>query len=250
MIFKFNLAGSHLTAGFHSIIIMDIDKSDTPKVENQSHDNKLCVVIPYVKSVHHQMALLYAIRSLCTYLMAEFRIIVIGDKEDWFGPELVHVPASLSIVDNDSIMDDAFVKVTLVEKLSSEIIWMMPDTFLLHPLSVHHMMIPKVSESFKFDTGLPFGVNVEKVVQYLTDEKVEPLTMEACQKCSSSACPVIVDWRKNEWLLPVVSARPDAKKFEELTSKRFFLRFSKEGWSEFLEGRLAVMYPNKSKYEL
>ena len=244
------MAGSHLTAGFYSISIMTEELTDTPKVENQSHDNKLCVVIPYAKSVHHPMALLYAIRSLCTYLMAEFRIIVIGDKEDWFGPELGHVPASLSIVDNDSIMDDAFVKVTLVENLSSEFIWMMPDTFLLHPLSVHHMMIPKVSESFKFDTGLPFGVNVEKVVQYLTDEKVEPLSMEACQKCSSLACPVIVDWRKNEWLLPVVSVRPDAKKFEELTSKRFFLRFSKEGWSEFLQGQLKAMFPLKSRYEL
>ena len=244
------MAGSHLTAGFYSISIMTEELTDTPKVENQSHDNKLCVVIPYAKSVHHPMALLYAIRSLCSYLMAEFRIIVIGDKEDWFGPELVHVPASLSTVDNDSIMDDAFAKVTLVENLSSEFIWMMPDTFLLHTLSVHHMMIPKVTESLKYDTGLPFAVNVKRVVEYLTAMLDEPLTMEVCQKCSSSACPVIVDWRKNEWLLPVVSARPDAKKFEELTSKRFFLRFSKEGWSEFLEGRLAVMYPNKSKYEL
>ena len=75
-------------------------------VENQSCEKKLCVVIPYAKSVHQPMALLYAIRSLCTYLMAEFRIIVIGDKEDWFGPELIHIPASLSAVNADSIMDE------------------------------------------------------------------------------------------------------------------------------------------------
>ena len=219
-------------------------------VENQSCEKKLCVVIPYAKSVHQPMALLYAIRSLCTYLMAEFRIIVIGDKEDWFGPELVHVPASLSTVDADSIMDDAFAKVTLVENLSSEFIWMMPDTFLLNPLSVHHMMIPKASESLKYDTGLPFAVNVEKVVGYLTAMLDEPLTMEACQKCSSSGCPVIVDWRKNEWLLPVVSSRPDAAKFADLVDKRYFLRFSKEGWSKFLQDQLAVRYSQKSKYEV
>lgn len=219
-------------------------------VENQSCEKKLCVVIPYAKSVHQPMALLYAIRSLCTYLMAEFRIIVIGDKEDWFGPELVHVPASLSTVDADSIMDDAFAKVTLVENLSSEFIWMMPDTFLLNPLSVHHMMIPKASESLKYDTGLPFAVNVEKVVGYLTAMMDEPLTMEACQKCSSSGCPVIVDWRKNEWLLPVVSSRPDAAKFADLLAKRYFLRFSKEGWSKFLQDQLADRYSQKSKYEV
>ena len=219
-------------------------------VENQSCEKKLCVVIPYAKSVHQPMALLYAIRSLCTYLMAEFRIIVIGDKEDWFGPELVHVPASLSAVDADSIMDDAFAKVTLVENLSSEFIWMMPDTFLLNPLSVHHMMIPKASESLKYDTGLPFAVNVEKVVGYLTAMMDEPLTMEACQKCSSSGCPVIVDWRKNEWLLPVVSSRPDAAKFTDLLAKRYFLRFSKEGWSKFLQDQLADKFPLKSRYEV
>ena len=219
-------------------------------VENQSCEKKLCVVIPYAKSVHQPMALLYAIRSLCTYLMAEFRIIVIGDKEDWFGPELVHVPASLSTVDADSIMDDAFAKVTLVENLSSEFIWMMPDTFLLNPLSVHHMMIPKASESLKYDTGLPFAVNVEKVVGYLTAMMDEPLTMEACQKCSSSGCPVIVDWRKNEWLLPVVSSRPDAAKFTDLLAKRYFLRFSKDGWSKFLQDQLADRYFQKSKYEV
>lgn len=219
-------------------------------VENQSCEKKLCVVIPYAKSVHQPMALLYAIRSLCTYLMAEFRIIVIGDKEDWFDPELIHIPASLSTVDADSIMDDAFAKVTLVENLSSEFIWMMPDTFLLNPLSVHHMMIPKASESLKYDTGLPFAVNVEKVVGYLTAMLDEPLTMEACQKCSSSGCPVIVDWRKNEWLLPVVSSRPDAAKFADLVDKRYFLRFSKEGWSKFLQDQLADKYSLKSRYEV
>ena len=219
-------------------------------VENQSCEKKLCVVIPYAKSVHQPMALLYAIRSLCTYLMAEFRIIVIGDKEDWFDPELIHIPASLSTVDADSIMDDAFAKVTLVENLSSEFIWMMPDTFLLNPLSVHHMMIPKASESLKYDTGLPFAVNVEKVVGYLTAMMDEPLTMEACQKCSSSGCPVIVDWRKNEWLLPVVSSRPDAAKFADLVDKRYFLRFSKEGWSKFLQDQLADKYSLKSRYEV
>ena len=139
MIFKVNLAGSLRTVGFYSIFIMTPEKSETPMVENQSCEKKLCVVIPYAKSVHQPMALLYAIRSLCTYLMAEFRIIVIGDKEDWFGPELIHIPASLSAVNADSIMDDVFAKVTLVEHLSDEFILMMPDTFLLNPLSVHHM---------------------------------------------------------------------------------------------------------------
>ena len=229
---------------------MTKEKAEIPKVENQSCDKKLCVVIPYAKLVHQQAALLYTIRSLCSYLMEELRIIVIGDKEDWFGSELEHIPASLSVVDADSILDDAFAKVTLIENLPSEFIWMTPDTFLLNPLSVHHLMIPKVSESVKFDTGLPFGVNVEKVVQYLTAMMDEPLTVDACQKCCSSGSPVIVDWRKTEWLLPVVSAQPDAKKFAELAGKRFFLRFSREGWSEFLQARLQEMFPLKSRYEV
>ena len=213
------------------------DKKDTSVAEKEQILKKLCVVIPYCKAVHQPMALLYAIRSLCAYLLADFKVIVIGDKEDWFSPELVHVPSSLSSVDTDSIIDDAFAKVILVEGISGEFILMMPDTFLLNPLSPSHMFIPKVSDSFKFDTGLPFRVDVPHVVQYLTAMIDKPLTMEICQKCSAHGRPVVVDWRKNEWLLPVVSSKPNPDKFADLADKRFFMRFSKEGWSEFLQNQ-------------
>ena len=229
---------------------MDKEKQDVSVAEAKQEDKKLCIVIPYFKAVHHPMALLYAIRSLCAYLLADFKIVVIGDKEDWFSPELVYVPSSLSSVDTDSIIDDAFAKVTLVEHLSEGFILMMPDTFLLNPLCPAHMYIPKVSESFAFDTGLPFIVDVKHVMQYLTAMPDEPLTMEICQKCSAHGRPVVVDWRKNEWLLPVVSAKPNPDKFADLADKRFFMRFSKEGWSEFLQNQLEVMYPKKSKYEV
>ena len=229
---------------------MDKEKQDVSVAEAKQEDKKLCIVIPYFKAVHHPMALLYAIRSLCAYLLADFKVVVIGDKEDWFSPELVHVPSSLSSVDTDSIIDDAFAKVILVEGISGEFILMMPDTFLLNPLSPSHMFIPKVSDSFKFDTGLPFRVDVPHVVQYLTAMIDETLTMEICQKCSAHGRPVVVDWRKNEWLLPVVSAKPNPDKFADLADKRFFMRFSKEGWSEVLQKRLEVMYPKMSKYEV
>ena len=218
--------------------------------EAKQIEKKLCVVIPYCKAIHQPMALLCAIRSLCDHLLADFKVVVIGDKEDWFSPELVHVPSSLSAVDTDSIIDDAFTKVTLVEHISDEFILMMPDTFLLTPLSVSHMLISKASESLEFNTGLPFGVDIKQVMQYLTAMPDEPLTMEICQHCSSHGRPVVVDWHKNEWLLPVVSANPNPAKFEELVDKRFFMRYSKEGWSGFLQDKLKVMYPNKSKYEV
>jgi len=226
------------------------DKKETTVAEEKQILKKLCVVIPYCKAVHQPMALLCAIRSLCDHLLADFKVVVVGDKEDWFSPELVHVPASLSHVDVDSIIDDTFAKVTLVEGISGEFILMMPDTFLLNPLSPSHMFIPKVSDSFKFDTGLPFRVDVPHVVQYLTAMPDEPLTMEICQHCSSHGRPVVIDWRKNEWLLPVVSAKPNPDKFADLADKRFFMRYSKEGWSGFLQDKLKVMYPNKSKYEV
>ena len=229
---------------------MNVEKQESSVAEAKQTEKKLCVVIPYYKAVHQPMALLCAIRSLCDHLLADFKVVVIGDKEDWFSPELVHVPSSLPAVDTDSIIDDAIAKVTLVEHISDEFILMMPDTFLLTPLSVSHMLISKASESLEFNTGLPFGVDIKQVMQSLTAMPDEPLTMEICQHCSSHGRPVVVDWRKNEWLLPVVSANPNPVKFEELVDKRFFMRYSKEGWSGFLQDKLKVMYPNKSKYEV
>lgn len=218
--------------------------------EAKQIEKKLCVVIPYCKAIHQPMALLCAIRSLCDHLCVDFKVVVIGDKEDWFSPELVHVPATLSGEDMDRMVEDVFVKATLVEEVTTEFILMMPDTFLLKPLSLAHMAIPKVSESLKFDTALPFLVDATLVTQLMTAMVDESLTIEACQKCSAHGSPVVVDWRRNEWLLPVVSAKPNPEKFADLAGKRFFMHYSKEGWSGFLQDKLKVMYPNKSKYEV
>ena len=217
---------------------------ENPKVK------KVCVVIPYSKAIHLPMALLYAIRSLFTNLMGEFRLVVIGDKEDWFGPELEHIQTEYSVKSSNGIIDEVLSRITLVENLSEKFIVMMPDTILLNKLSFAHMMIPMISGTGHFDTGLPFAVDVKMFEKLMTEMPEEPITIEACSLLNGMGRPVVVDWRNNEWLLPIVSANPNPDKFAELSLSRFFLRFGENGWSLFLENELSKMFPEKSVFEV
>ena len=229
---------------------MSKEKTENLKESPLAVENEVCVVIPYSKALHIPMALLYAIRSLFTNLIGDFRLVVIGDKEDWFGPELEHIPSEFSAQNTNGLIDEVLSRIPLVENLSAKFAIMLPNIILLNKLSFAHMMIPKVSETGSFDTGLPFAVDVKKFEDLMTGMPEEPITLEACQKLSGMGTPIVVDWRKNEWLLPIVSSNPNPELFAEFSKSRLFLRFGNNGWSGFLESWLSEKFAGKSVFEV
>lgn len=65
---------------------VDLDSSsDTAK-------EILTLVIPYLKSEAAGEELRYALRSWEKNFTEDIRVIVVGDKEDWFSPEITHIP--------------------------------------------------------------------------------------------------------------------------------------------------------------
>ncbi|MFE2863201.1 helix-turn-helix domain-containing protein [Sphingobacterium multivorum] len=52
----------------------------------------IAVVIPYLKSEAAGEELRYTLRSWADHFLADHRIIIVGDKEDWFSPEITHIP--------------------------------------------------------------------------------------------------------------------------------------------------------------
>lgn len=55
-------------------------------------DQPIAVVIPYLKSEAAGEELRYTLRSWADHFLADHRIIIVGDKEDWFSPEITHIP--------------------------------------------------------------------------------------------------------------------------------------------------------------
>lgn len=55
-------------------------------------ESRITVLVPYLKSEAAGEELKYALRSWQQNFKEEFNVVVIGDKEDWFSPEVQHIP--------------------------------------------------------------------------------------------------------------------------------------------------------------
>ncbi len=60
--------------------------------------NSLKVLIPYLKSEAEGEELKYALRALQQNLKEKISIVIIGDKEDWFSPEIIHIPHEAHLI--------------------------------------------------------------------------------------------------------------------------------------------------------
>lgn len=60
--------------------------------EVKSKNNIVTLLIPYLKSEAAGEELKYALRSWAKNFKEVVRVIIVGDREDWFAPDIVHIP--------------------------------------------------------------------------------------------------------------------------------------------------------------
>lgn len=77
-------------------------ENSDPRTEDTSieaqPDNPIALLIPYLKKEAAGEELKYALRSWEQHFTSPFRVIVIGDKEDWFSDEVLHIPHTPHLV--------------------------------------------------------------------------------------------------------------------------------------------------------
>ncbi len=64
-------------------------------------EKKLKVLIPYLRSEAAGEELKYALRSLQENLKEPFQVVIIGDREDWFSPNIIHIPHEVHLIKED-----------------------------------------------------------------------------------------------------------------------------------------------------
>lgn len=81
----------------------DTESLPSEKRENEisPQDDRLSLVIPYLKSEASGEELKYALRSIEKNLKVDVRVVIVGDKEDWFSPEIVHIPHEPYLIKED-----------------------------------------------------------------------------------------------------------------------------------------------------
>lgn len=70
----------------------NVEENSSNDANNTEGQQPIAVVIPYLKSEAAGEELRYTLRSWADHFLEDHRIIIVGDREDWFSPEITHVP--------------------------------------------------------------------------------------------------------------------------------------------------------------
>ena len=240
------------------------------------------VVIPYCKEFAQGKELLYALRSWDKNCCFPADFVVIGDKEDWFSDE-IHFIECPRVSDNPSVDTYHKLKVALESDLvTDDFIWTNDDIYVLQPIDLSHIQLPKVlgpldTSKYKgfyrenmqrtidclkqlgaacqnYGTHTPVMFNkaswlglIAKLDEQITQGMLYTSIYFNLQQPQVTA--VTLDWRKDPFLLPVVSQNPSTEVVKSLLPK-MFLNNARSGYSPWLESFLDKEFPAKCLFEL
>lgn len=239
------------------------------------------VVIPYCKEFAQGKELLYALRSWDKNCCFPADFVVIGDKEDWFSDE-IHFIECPRVSDNPSVDTYHKLKVALESDLvTDDFIWTNDDIYVLQPIDLSHIQLPKVlgpldTSKYKgfyrenmqrtidclkqlgaacqnYGTHTPVMFNkaswlglIAKLDEQITQGMLYTSIYFNLQQPQVTA--VTLDWRKDPFLLPVVSQNPSTEVVKSLLPK-MFLNNARSGYSPWLESFLEKEFPAKCLFE-
>ena len=246
-------------------------------------DACISVVIPYCKEYAQGNELLFAIRSWFKNARFPFHIFVIGDYEDWMDGENVtwiDCPRVSDIPSVDTL--HKLHEILTYTAVTEHFIWTNDDIYLMNPVSVPHIVLPKVLGPLN-----PKGYNghyraaMEHTIEMLTEAglpllnygthtpvmfkksnlkallpgddvnaKTGVLFTSLYFNSVNTAHPARLDWRTDPFLLPVVSKAPDEKLVNELLRNKVFMNNARSGYSPWLESFLSRRFPEKCVAEL
>ena len=246
-------------------------------------DACISVVIPYCKEYAQGNELLFAIRSWYQNARFPFHIFVIGDYEDWMDGENVtwiDCPRVSDIPSVDTL--HKLHEILTYTAVTEHFIWTNDDIYLMNPVSVPHIVLPKVlgplnpkgynghyraamerTIEMLTEAGLPllnYGTHTPVMFKksnlkaLLPDDDVNAKTgvlfTSLYFNSVNTAHPARLDWRTDPFLLPVVSKAPDEKLVNELLRNKVFMNNARSGYSPWLESFLSRRFPDKCPCEL
>ena len=245
----------------------------------------LTVVFPYFKEMAQGKELLYAIRSLEKNFRQDFKVVVIGDAEDWFNDEVIHIAAD-RVSENPQV--DTLHKLKLAiadERVSDGFVWMNDDIYTVSPTlladiqiltaqgklayipdstKVYEVNRNKTIDSLKslasnipthnYDTHTPFFFEKEKLV--LLFEEIPKLSSEGLLIPSIyfnmyffEHIPSQIDGVTGNYMLRLVSKNTDPVAFSKYIVGKKFLNNSELGYNDLLVKFLESNFSEKSRFE-
>lgn len=94
------------------------------------------IVIPYVARFAQGNELLHAIRGWSENFKEDFKLVVVGDKEDWFADSILHIPHKCNIKNPPLDIVEKMKLVIAHEDVPEEFIWTNDDIYLVNTVSL------------------------------------------------------------------------------------------------------------------
>nr|DAK68024.1 MAG TPA: Stealth protein CR2, conserved region 2 [Caudoviricetes sp.] len=253
---------------------------ESPVLEKKAQDHTT-VVIPYCKEFAQGRELLFALRSWYEKTCFPANLVIIGDREDWFGEEIFVIEHQRT---SDNSQIDTMEKLKLAiesPEVTERFIWTNDDIYLVNRVSLAHIEIPKVlgdlnPKKFKgvyaenmsrtimlldkfglpklnYGTHTPVLFEKFKLVEMLErfPEAESGVLFSSLYFNSQAfpAYPIVLDWETDQFLLPVISQKPNEERAIELLQRKVFLNNTVSGHSAWLEKFLEQMFPEPSIFE-
>jgi hypothetical protein len=253
---------------------------ESPVLEKKAQDHTT-VVIPYCKEFAQGRELLFTLRSWYEKTCFPANLVIIGDREDWFGEEIFFIEHQRT---SDNPQIDTMEKLKLAiesPEVTERFIWTNDDIYLVNRVSLAHIEIPKVlgdlnPKKFKgvyaenmsrtimlldkfglpklnYGTHTPVLFEKFKLVEMLErfPEAESGVLFSSLYFNSQAfpAYPIVLDWETDQFLLPVISQKPNEERAIELLQRKVFLNNTVSGHSAWLEKFLEQMFPEPSIFE-
>lgn len=81
-----------------TIALIEKPEAKQKNAEQEQNQEDIHLLIPYLKEESSGDELLYALRSFAKNFKEKIKVVVIGDKEPWFGDEIIHIPTDLHTI--------------------------------------------------------------------------------------------------------------------------------------------------------
>lgn len=246
----------------------------------------VAIVIPYLKKKAQGNELLYAIRSIAKHFeQDDYMIVVIGDKEDWFGDDILHIDHTCIGDNPQADVIDKMKHILADERIPEGFVWSNDDIYFVKPTTLTDIQVLKVAGNLiddgstslynrnrirtinllkkhgcptkNFATHMPVFFLKEKMVEVfegIPEMSSQGLLMSSLYfNLQFPKAPVVThDWKKDKWALRVVSKLATEEKkqaFRQLIKSKHFLNHSEAGYSALLMDWVARQFPEKSRFE-
>lgn len=208
--------------------------------------DKVSIIILSKHKEHDSLCLRQCLRSLKNIQNIDAQILVVGDEKPAWLDESAFIK-----YDNASELE--MIKAGIAASTENKIIIMLDNMFIINKITLADIAVIKAHAK---DGGFDYATNtpcmIRKNIAELVFNKMDGLNFiqEYFVLAKLTSMPIILNWQKDSWLLPVVSDNPSDTVMHNLLKSNKFMFYKNGCSSDQLAAIINELFPTTSDCEI